>query len=147
MDIHNVLSGIRDAVAGVKDVAGRPIHCSAYVPLSVVDPAFYVREYTIEPHATFKGRWSLTATCVLLVSASTSDVGQKRLATFLSRDGDPSVYAALMAARGAPGERALGGAADDLAVERMGPPRIYEVASVPYYGAEIVVSVVGSPEA
>lgn len=147
MDIPDVLAGLKQAVAGVKDSSGRPLHAYDHVPNSVVEPAFYPRDYTVEPHASFKNRWKLAVTCVLLVGSSNAEVNQRRLATFLSRDGEASVHAALLAARGAPGERALGGAADDLSVDRMGPPRMYEVAGVAYYGAEIVVTVLGSPEA
>lgn len=147
MDIPNVLTGIKDAVTGVKDSSGRQIHTYDHTPNSVVEPAFYPRDYTIDPNYSFQGRWSLTVVCVLLVGANNAEVNQRRLATFLSRDGEASVHAALTAARGAPGELALNGAADDLVVARMGPPRMYEVAGVSYYGAEIEVTVIGSPEA
>jgi hypothetical protein len=61
----------------------------------------------------------------------------------LSGSGAASLKAAFTAARGAPGQLALGGLADDVHLQRVQGYRWYEHAGSSYVGAELAVRVIG----
>lgn len=137
------LSVVRQELANAADtIAG--LTCYGYVPDSISEPCFYAGEVEIDPKQTYGGSDVALVTCRVLVSKADDRSGQMALDGYLSRSGAKSIRAALLAARGAPGELALNGAADDLSIERIQGYRIYETADSKYYGAEIIVKVIGT---
>ncbi|WP_329426833.1 hypothetical protein OG339_42240 [Streptosporangium sp. NBC_01495] len=118
--------------------------CFGYVPDSIPEPCFFVGEAEIEFDKTFgRGLDEVTLTCRLLVSRSDDRSGQAALDRYLSGSGPRSIKRAIETARGAPGEHALGGLADDLHLMRVQAYRMYQVGEHNYYGAELMVRVIG----
>lgn len=145
MDIFAVRSALADAARAVvmPDGIGK-LTATGYATDAVTTPAFYVGDYTIDFDKTFKrGQDDVEFTCAVLVSRSDDLSGQRVLDALLSGSGPSSLKAAIEVARGAPGEYALGGLADDLHVTRVQSYRWYEVAGIQYLGAELVVRVIG----
>lgn len=138
MDISRVRQGIADAAASV---AG--LRCFGYVPDSITPPVFYAGEVEIDPEQTFGPMDKVQITCRVLVSRSDDRTGQKLLDGFLKRTGPTSIRAALAAARGAPGQAALGGVCDDMHVRRIQGYRLYRIGETAYFGAEIIVEAIG----
>lgn len=139
------ISLVRNALAdAVRDPIVPGLNALGYVPDTVPAPCFYAGEVDIDPNFVFGGAYLATVTCRLLVSRTDDQSGQQLLDEYLSRTGPKSVIAALLAARGAPAEPALGGLADDLLIESIGAYRLYLVGETQFYGAEIRVRVVGS---
>ncbi|GGS87645.1 hypothetical protein GCM10010156_52700 [Planobispora rosea] len=138
------IGAIRDAIAdAVRDAIPR-LNCFGYCPDSIPEPCFYVGEVDIEFDQAFgRGLDELMVTCRLLVSRSDDRAGQAALDRHLAGSGPHSIKAALGAARGAPGEMALGGLADDVHLQRVQGYRMYQVGDTYYYGAELVVRVIG----
>lgn len=144
MDIYEVQTALAAAMADVEDSTGRKLHCYEYVPNAVLAPAFYVAEYDIDPHMTMGGRYDVRFTCRLLVSGAQDRQPQKELAGFLSQSGASSIFAAVQAARGAPGQLALDGAADDLSIVDRIRVQMFKIGETSYYGAQFAIRVVGS---
>lgn len=142
MDISVVRDRIAKAAGAVQLPTGA-LTCTGFVPDAVTEPHFFVGEYTQEFDKTFRGMDLLEFTCRVLVGRADDRAAQKLLDAMLSRTGNASLKAAIEAARGAPGEHALGGAADDLHVMRVQGYRWYEHAGVQYVGAELIVKVIG----
>lgn len=118
--------------------------CYDHVPDSVSEPCFYPHDIAIEFDKTYgRGLDEALITCMVLVSRADDAAGQQNLRTFLSH-GASSLKAALEAARGEPGELALGGAADDLHVQRVTGYAVYTVGETAYYGAKLIVRIIGS---
>lgn len=145
----------RELAAIVKANVGKPtttpatpdLECFGYCPDIFPEPCFYTGETELDVNNTFgDGSDVARITCRVLVGHVEDEYAQGLLDIYLSRTGPGSIRAVLAsdAARGAPGQLALNGAADDLAVERITGYRMYEHAERKYYGAEIVVRVVGS---
>lgn len=143
------IAPIRDALADAARTVVLPSNagklvCTGYMPDSVTVPQFFPADVEIDYDTAYgRGQDDLTITCRILVSRATDRRGQAILDALLSGSGESSVKAALEAARGAPGEAALGGLADDLQVKRMQGYRLYEHAGIQYLGAEITVRVIG----
>lgn len=136
-----------NVVAPVTDPLTPGLECFGYCPDSIPEPCFYVGEAEIEPNTTHgTGADVSRLTCRVLVGKTEDEFSQGLLDIYLSRTGSGSIRAVLAsaAARGAPGQLALNGAADDLVVERITGYRMYEHSDKRYYGAEIIVRVVGS---
>jgi hypothetical protein len=142
MDVSLVKAELAAAVAG----AGIPnLDCYAYAPASPSVPCFYAGEVTIEPNNTFGGSDVAEVTCRVLVSTADDADGQLLLDRYLSRSGTYSIRAALLTARGAPGQLALNGQADDLSIVRIdGYRMLVDSDNGSYYGADITVRVIGS---
>lgn len=140
------LSTVKSELAAAVAAAGIPgLDTYAFVPDRPSIPCFYAGEVTIEPNNTFGGSDVADVTCRVLVAHSDDLDGQLLLDKYLSRDGAYSIRAALFAARGEPGELALNGAADDLAVIRIDGYRTYaDSENNAFYGADITVRVIGS---
>ncbi|HEY5833592.1 hypothetical protein [Streptomyces sp.] len=145
MQISAVRDAIADAARAVTMPDGIPaLTCTGYATDAVTVPHFYVGDYTITFDKTFgRGQDEVEFTCAVLVSRADDLSGQKILDGLLSGGGPGSLKAAIEVARGAPGEYALGGLADDLHVTRVQSYRWYEVAGTQYLGAELVVRVIG----
>jgi hypothetical protein len=125
------------------------LECYAHSPASPNVPAFTCGQVAIDPLGTFgpggPGMESLDITCSVLTSTADDDGGQQLLDKLISKDGPYSIRAALLAARGEPGEAALDGAADDVWVVRIDGYRMLQYADegAQYYGADITVRVIG----
>lgn len=144
MQISEIRAAIAEAAEAVDTPAGvGDLTCTGYLPDSIYEPHFFVGEYDQEYDRTFNGMDRLEFTCRVLVSHADDMAAQKTLDALLSRDGPASLKAAIEAARGAPGEMALGGLAHDLRVMRIQAYRWYEHAGTKYVGAELLVEVIG----
>ncbi|GAA2681725.1 hypothetical protein [Actinoplanes palleronii] len=151
MDISVIKKALAAAVRAA-DInipgAGR-IEAYHHSPASPNVPAFTCGQVVIDPMGTFgqggPGMETLDITCSVLTSTAEDDDGQQLLDKLISKDGSYSIRAALLAARGEPGELALGGAADDVWVTRIDGYRMlaYGGEDQNYYGADITVRVIG----
>lgn len=146
MDISAVRSAIADAARTVTMPAGTDkLTATGYATDAVTTPQFYVGDYTIAYDKTFgRGQDEIEFTGAVLVSRSDDLTGQKTLDSLLAGSGPTSLKAAIESARGAPGQHALGGLADDLHVVRVQSYRWYEVSGVQYLGAELTIRVIGN---
>lgn len=151
MEISEVKAALAAAVRAA-DITipgvGR-LECYAHSPMAPNVPAFTIGAVAIDPLGTFgqggPGMETLDITCSVLTSTAEDDAGQQLLDKLISKDGPHSIRAALLAARGAPGEAALGGVADDVWVIRIDGYRMLSYAddAAQYYGADITVRVIG----
>jgi hypothetical protein len=145
VQISQVRNAIADAARAVVLPAGvQQLICTGYLPDAVTAPHFFVGEYTQEFDKTFgRGMDEAEFTCRVLVGTSDEQAAQTVLDALLSGAGPASLKEAIEAARGAPGQMALGGLADDLHVMRIQGYRWYEHAGTQYVGAEIIIRVIG----
>ncbi|MBW8701883.1 hypothetical protein MBT84_19945 [Streptomyces sp. MBT84] len=146
MQISPIKDAIADAVrAGVVLPAGiGKLTCSGYVPDAVVAPCFFVAEVDVNYDQTMgRGTDELLFTCRVLAGRADDRSAQRILDGMLSGAGPASLKAAFETARGAPGELALGGLADDIHLQRVQGYRWYEHAGASYVGAELAVRVIG----
>ncbi len=143
------ISLVRDAIAAAAGAVTLPtgvakLTCTGYVPDAVVAPCFFVGEVEVTYDRTMgRGTDQLDFTCRVLVGRADDRSAQRILDAMLSGAGPASLKAAIEEARGAPGEMALGGLADDLRVERVQGYRWYEHAGTDYVGAELAIKVIG----
>lgn len=145
MQISDVRAAIATAASTVVLPSGiGKLTCSGYTPDSIVAPHFFVAEYTQDfDKAMRRSKDELEFTSRVLVSRSDDQAAQRILDSLLSGSGDASLKAAIEAARGAPGELALGGLADDLHVMRVQGYRWYEHEGAQFVGAELIIKVIG----
>ncbi|MET8401389.1 hypothetical protein [Streptomyces sp900116325] len=142
-------SAIRDAIADAARAVVLPegiakLTCTGYVPDAVTAPHFFVGEYTVDfDKAMGRSLDELELTCRVLVSRADDRSAQVILDGLLAGAGPASLKAAIEAARGAPGEYALGGLAHDLHVKRVQGYRWYEHQGTQYVGAELIIQVIG----
>lgn len=146
MDIYAVREAIADAARATVMPAGVPkLNCSGYTPNSVTAPHFFVAEYEIDfDKAHGRALDEVEFTCRILLGRADDKAAQRTLDGLLSGSGPGSLKASIEAARGAPGEAALGGLADDLHLRRMQGNRWYEHNGTQYVGAELILKVIGS---
>jgi hypothetical protein len=149
MQISAVREAIADAARAVVLPAGlKALTCTGYVPDAVTAPHFFVAEYEqVFDRVMNRGLDELTFTTRVLVSRADDRAAQQTLDAMLSGSGPASLKAAIEAARGAPGEYALGGLAHDLHVMRVQGYRWYEHAGSTYVGAEVMIKVIGEGNA
>lgn len=144
---------VREAIAAAARAVVLPtgtqkLTCTGYAPDTVTVPHFYVGDYSVDfDKAMRRALDEIEFTCAVMVSRSDDLSGQKALDALLSGAGTASLKVAIEAARGAPGDFALGGLAHDLHVMRVQSYRYYEVAGIQYLGAEITVRVIGEGSA
>lgn len=145
MDVSAVREGIAAAARAVVLPAGiGKLTCTGYTPDAVIEPHFFAGEVAVTYDKTFgRGLDELEVTCRVLVGRQDDRACQRTLDAMLSGSGPASLKAAIEAARGAPGQLALGGAADDLHVMRVQGYRWYEHMGTEYVGAELMVKVLG----
>lgn len=146
MQIADIRAAIASAATAVVLPAGvRKLTCTGYTPDSVTEPHFFVGEYTQEYDRTFgRGQDEAEFTARILVGRADDRAAQLLLDRMLSGSGTASLKVAIEAARGAPGQAALGGLADDLHVTKVQGYRWYEHAGTQYVGAELMIRVIGS---
>jgi hypothetical protein len=143
------ISPIRDAIATVARSVTLPagvgkLTATGYVPDSIAAPAFFVAEVEVTyDRAMGRGLDELLFTCRALVGRTDDRTSQKILDGLLSGSGPASLKAAIETARGAPGQAALGGLADDLQLQRVQGYRWYEHEGTTYVGAELIIKVIG----
>ncbi|MFE1749002.1 hypothetical protein ACFW88_00350 [Streptomyces anandii] len=143
------ISAIRDALADAARAVVLPngiakLTCSGFVPDAITAPHFFVAEYEQDfDRAMARGLDELMFTCRVLVSRADDRAAQHLLDDMLSGSGPASLKQAMEAARGAPGQYALGGLAHDLHVQRIQGYRWYEHAGATYVGAELTIKVIG----
>lgn len=145
MQITLVRDGLADAARAVVLPAGiGKLTSTGYMPDAVTVPCFYIAEYTIDFDKTYgRGLDEIEFTGRILTGRADDKSAQKVLDLTLSGAGEASLKQAIEAARGAPGEAALGGLADDLHVMRVQGYRWYEHAGTAYVGAELMIRVIG----
>ncbi len=152
MRIKLVKAALRDAVkdADINIPKLGRLECYAHSPAAPNVPAFTCGQVAIDPLGTFlgqdrRGLQTVDFTCQVLTSTAEDDIGQQLLDELISLDGPYSINQALLAARGEPGELALGGVAHDLFVQRIDGYRMlsYGGDDQNYYGADITVRVIG----
>lgn len=138
------VGAIREAVPAAVGAAIPSLNCLGYLPDAIPEPCFYSGEVEIDFDRAFgRGLDEIELTCRLLVARSDDLSGQARLDSYMAGSGPLSVKAAIDAARGAPGEAALGGLCDDLHLRRVQGHRLYQVGNVMYYGAEFIIRIIG----
>lgn len=143
------LGPIREALAAAARAVVLPagagkLTCFGYMPDSVVAPCFYTGEYSLDFDKAFRRALDKAElTCLVLVSKADDATAQRTLDALLSGAGPASLKQALEAARGAPGEAALGGLADDFHITRVQGYRWYEHAGTNYVGAELIIQIIG----
>jgi hypothetical protein len=135
---------VRKAIAAAAKTADRKLTCTAFTPDSPTEPHFFVAEYTIDYNKTYGGSPTVEFTTRVLVGRQDDRAAQELTDDYLSDEGDKSLKLAIEAARGAPGELALDGLADDLHVVRLQSYRWYEHAGTQYVGGELIIKVLGS---
>ncbi len=145
MQISPIRNAIADAARTVvlPDGIGK-LTATGYVPDSVVAPCFFVAEVEVNYDKAMGRRLDeLLFTCRVLVGRSDDRTSQRILDNLLSGAGPSSLKEAIETARGAPGEMALGGLADDLHLQRVQGYRWYEHEGTTYVGAELIIKVIG----
>ncbi|MES2211455.1 MAG: hypothetical protein V4515_14925 [Chloroflexota bacterium] len=144
MDLTAVKRALAAAVTTAQiDLNGRRITATAFATDAIVEPHFFCAEYIGQYHKTYGGLMNVALTCRLFVSRADDKSGQEACDEAASSTGAGSLLATLEAARGAPGQKALSGAADDFVVQRVSGPRLYQIGQVEYYGLEFGLFVMG----
>jgi hypothetical protein len=147
------MSAVREAIADAARAVVLPagvgqLTATGYLPDAVIAPHFFCGEYSVDfDKAMRRSLDSAELTCRVLVGHADDKSAQKILDALLSGSGPASLKAAIEAARGAPGEYALGGLAHDLHVMRVQGYRWYEHNGTQYVGAELVIKVIGEGSA
>lgn len=135
MDLVEVRAALAVAAAAVPG-----LNATAHAPASLEAPAFYPGESTIDYDQTFaKGVDDIQLTCYVMTSFADDQDGQSLLDELVGR-GPKSIKLALEA------DRTLGGACSDMCVRRMQAYRTYGSGTDTFYGAQIIVRVVGQAE-
>ncbi|MFJ9573572.1 hypothetical protein [Streptomyces bacillaris] len=145
MEASAVRNAVADAARAVVLPEGiRKLTCTGYVPGAVTAPHFFCGEYTVDyDKAMRRSLDHIELTCRVLVGRADDRASQRTLDALLAGSGPSSLKAAIEAARGAPGEYALGGLAHDLHVMRMQGYRWYEHQGIDYVGAELIIKIIG----
>lgn len=142
------LTAVRKALAAACEAvntATQPMTCLPYVPSRVVPPTLYVQPARTEFDKTMaRGMDAQMFTVSVVVAKADDEASQDLLDLYLAGSGPLSVKAAIEAARGVPGQLALGGAADDLHVQSVDAYRWFTFGETQYLGAQFAVRVIGS---
>jgi hypothetical protein len=143
VDIDDVCEAIAAAITTAALTVGTArVTATPYTPDAVVAPHFHTAEWTATYDRSFAGLTELVLTARLLLSRA-DDKSAQKAAQQLASTGASTIVATLKAARGAPGQSALSGAADDLHVRSVAGPRLYAYGDDQYYGLEFTIFVMG----
>lgn len=135
MDLVDVRQALAVAAAVVPGLTATP-----HAPDAFEVPHFYPGESEINFDETFGGGVDeIVVTCYVVTSAGDDKDGQALLDKYLGR-GDLSIKKALEV------DRTLGGVAMDLRVRRVQGYRKYGTGTDTFYGAQIVVYVIGQAD-
>jgi hypothetical protein len=143
------MSAVREAVADAARSVVLPeglakLTATGYVPDAVAVPCFFTADYTVDfDRAMNRSLDKVELTCQVLVGIADDRAAQRTLDALLSGSGPASLKQAIEAARGAPGEYALGGLADDLHVTRLQGYRWYEHQGTTYLGGQLIIDIIG----
>ncbi|MFJ8866719.1 hypothetical protein ACIRD6_13315 [Streptomyces sp. NPDC102473] len=143
------MSAVREAIADAARAVILPdglakLTCTGYVPDAVTVPGFFTADYTVDyDRAMNRGMDKVELTCQVLVGIADDRAAQRLLDGLLSGSGPASLKTAIEAARGAPGQDALGGLADDLHVTRLQGYRWYEHQGTTYLGGQLTINIIG----
>lgn len=145
MQLSPIRYGIADAARTVVLPAGLPkLTCDGYTPDSIVAPHFFAGEYSLDfDKAMGRALDEVELTCRVLVGRADDMSAQRTLDALLSGSGPASLKQAIEAARGEPGEYALGGLCDDFHITRIQGYRWYEHQGTQYVGAELIIRIIG----
>lgn len=147
VDIDTVIEKIAAAV-NEASLTGNTLGITALdgMPDMPEPPCFYPFNWRTAYHKTHGGMVELTMTWHLALSRGGDDgiaTGQKE-AQRLSGSGESTILAALTAARGAPGQYALDGAADDVVLTGAnGPIQLVFGDGAHFWGVEFTIFVMG----
>lgn len=134
-DIADVLTALATRIStGIS--TGLKVH--PFSPDSIVTPCAIVLPAPgnfVTFDVTFDGKDDFELLVKILVGSEMTKAGQQQLLAFLGRTGSSSIWAAIY------GDRTLGGVVADLKVETAGGYGDVEHAGIPYFGAELAVSV------
>lgn len=143
LDIDAVYAGLAAAINDAElQGATQKVTATEFAPEALSVPHFFPAEFTADYDKTFGGLTELIVIARLMLSRADDKAGQAE-ARRLASAGQNTIRAALRAARGEPGEMALGGAADDVHLRRAQGPRLYEYGEHSYYGLEFTIFVMG----
>lgn len=148
MDITAVHQAISDAV-NTAALQGSTLQVTAtpHMPLYPTVPHFYPHSWRILYDRTFggeqyKGMNELTTTWHLCLSLTDDESGFSE-ATRLAGSGESTIREVILAARGGPGEDALGGAAEDLRLVSASGPNSVDIGDLHLLVIEFPISVIG----
>lgn len=143
MDIDEVCTNIATAITDAAlTVNGHQVTASAFAPDSLIPPHFYTAEFDIPYDRTMAAFSEMTLTCRLMLSRADDLSGQQQ-AKLLASTGTGTLHQTFRGMRGAPGAAALSGACDDLHLQRVRGPRLFDIGQESFYGLEFTVFVMG----
>jgi hypothetical protein len=150
VDIHAVHTAIAAAVNGTAlQRSTLQVSATAFMPLYPTVPHFYPHSWRITYDRTYggtegtpSGMNELTTTWHLLLSLADDESGFAE-ASRLAGSGESTIRARLLAARGAPGQDALDGAAEDLRLVTASGPSLVDIGDAHYLAIEMPVFVIG----
>lgn len=143
MDVDDVCGAIAAAITAAAPTANdQRVTATKFAPDALTVPHFFTAEFVGNYHKSFGNLLDLTLTCRLMLARADDQSGQQQ-ARQLASTGVGTINAAFLGMRGAPGQAALSGACDDLYIQRVQGPRLYDIGVVQYYGLDFTVFVMG----
>jgi hypothetical protein len=143
MDIDDVCVAIAAAITtAALTVNGQRVTATPFAADAYVTPHFYTAEFDGTYDRTMAAFTDLSLTCRLLLSNADDLSGQQQAKT-LASTGVGTLHQAFRDMRGAPGQAALGGKCDDLHLQRVRGPRLFDIGQESFYGLEFTVFVMG----
>lgn len=115
---------------------------TAYMPKKPEPPHFYPFNWRATYDRTHGGMVELTETWHLVLAMGDDEAAHYE-ATGLAGTGEGTIRAAIIAARGGPGEDALGGAVDDIVLRSASGPNPVSVGDTHYLVIEFVLYMTG----
>lgn len=119
------------------------VTATAFAPDVPTVPHWFPAEFVGRYHRTHGGLMEMDITSRLMISRSSDETGHLE-ALELAGAASDTMLEAIEAARGAPGQLALSGACDDLALRQVTGPRLYDYGTDGhFYGLEFTIFVMG----